>query len=448
MRISRLRLRLAGGFALVLGLTLALFVTAGLRQQWLEAQRRFDARLSSLAVEVEHAIALRLRDQPPVTLADAAAEVARDWPQRADGFAVIDEADEVLMRHDPRGLFPRVHEAVRNTMADRITLAMDGDDARAIRLRTTLREPSATSGRIEVVAFDSMEGIERDTEQLTGTLLVVAPLIILLSLVGGYLLAGRALAPMEHLGEAIDAIAPHDLTARLPDSSETDEVAALTRRVNTLLERLEVARRRYQRFVREAAHQIRTPLTLVLGESSHALEYARHDPDAPARALHRVRVAAEQMRRRVDELLLFAEAESGTAFELDEVIELDDLALECTDLMRGRAEALGRTLALEDVGQVTVRGNAALLREALLELLENACRHGGPQSPVTVSTEQHGTEAHLVVTSALAPAGSPTRAGSGLGVAILEWIAAGHEGRLERTTSGDRYVARLVLKAV
>ena len=199
-------------------------------------------------------------------------------------------------------------------------------------------------------------------------------------------------------------------------------------------------------FVREAAHQIRTPLTLVLGEASHALDFARHDAAAPSRTLARVRLAAEQMRRRVDELLLFAEAESGTPIERDEIVELEELAFECTDLMRGRAEALGRQLALAELAPITVRANAGLLREALLEMLENACKHGGALAPVTVRVEAQSHEAHIVVTSALA-AEPHGRTGTGLGVSILEWIAAGHGGRFERADVGTIHEARLVLAA-
>ena len=124
-------------------------------------------------------------------------------------------------------------------------------------------------------------------------------------------------------------------------------------------------------------------------------------------------------------------------------MELDALALDCTDLMRGRADTLGRTLSLVGIAPVTVRANAALLREALLEMLENACRHGGADAAVTVGTEATGHEAHLVVGSSIATEGTASVAGSGLGVAILDWIAVGHGGTFTRRVIGQRYEARL-----
>ena len=445
MPVSRLRLRLAGGFALILGVTLGLFVSAGLWQQWQQSRDRLDIRLESVAIAVDHALVLELRDAPGSSLREAAREVVRRWPHESDAFAVLDSAGTPLAVIDRLELARRALDAAREPGAERFDLARDGEDGRAIRHHAVLASAGGTHGPVEIVVFDSTEGIERDIEALTGTILVAAPVLILLSLVGGYLLAGRALRPMQRLGLAIDAIAPDDPAARLPAPAENDEIGVIADRVNTLLARVEAFRLRHQRFVREAAHQIRTPLTLVLGEASHAMGATSTDQQSARLALGRVHRAAEQMRRRVDELMLFAEADSGTSFARDDMVELDALALECTDLMRGRADALGRTLSLVDVAAVTVRANAALLREALLEMLENACRHGGADAAVTVGTEASDHEAHLVVGSTLAPEGTTSVAGSGLGVAILDWIAAGHGGAFTRRVIGRRYEARLSL---
>src|SRR5471032_1570261 len=101
--------------------------------------------------------------------------------------------------------------------------------------------------------------------------------------------------------------------------------------------------------------------------------------------LGRIRTAAEQMRRRVDELFLLAEAQAGEKARLEDDVELDGLVLDCTDLMRERASALGRSLAIGRAEHSVVRGNAGLLQEALVELMENACRHGSSGIPITVS---------------------------------------------------------------
>lgn len=440
MPVSRLRLRFSAAFALVLAAILGLFVSAGLWQQWRESHRRLDERLIGLAAAVDHAIGRERAERPAAGFAEVAGAVARRWPHPDDGFAVLDSGSRPIAVLDPRGLAQRALAAARAKASgaarvseiERFDLPRDDDDALALRQGS-------------ILVFDSTEDIERDSEALAATLLVAIPVLILLALVGGYLLAGWALRPMGSLGEAIDALAPDDSTARLLLPRQQDEVFALAERVNTLLARVEAVRQRHQRFVREAAHQIRTPLTLVLGEAEHALDPGRQSTGEAATALARVLVAAEQMRRRVDELMLFAEADSGATFELNDRVELDELAFECTDLMRRRAATLGRRLALIDLPAVTVRGNAALLREALLEVLENACRHGGAAAPVTMGIEVHEGSAQVVVTSALPDAEDGAASGNGLGVPILDWIAMGHGGRFVRSTDGGVHKARLVL---
>src|SRR6185295_12213693 len=106
---------------------------------------------------------------------------------------------------------------------------------------------------------------------------------------------------------------------------------------------------------------------------------------------------------------------------LSDVVELDALVLECTDLMRGRAQRAQRSLALDKVSGETAHGNAALLREALLELLENAIRHGTNHAPIRVSAYVDNGRAHVSVVSpgpAMQPAPSQPVEGRGLGLSI------------------------------
>jgi two-component system, OmpR family, sensor kinase len=275
--------------------------------------------------------------------------------------------------------------------------------------------------------------------------------VLLLSLVGGYTLARRALAPIDQLGDAIGQIAPDSLDQRVPVRRPADEVDRLAEQFNGLLSRLQAAQARNRRFLRQAAHQIKTPLTLVLGEADLSLERPR-TPEAHLQALKRVRIAAEQMRRRVDDLLVLAHAEAGERPLLDETVELDGLALECADLMRARAQMLERQLELAQVDPITVRGSEDLLREALLELIENAARYGSKATPIRISAYATNGSAVLEVASSGPPvsesrpnAPDPEGAGEdrGLGLVIVRWI--GHEHRGELRHEYDHGVNRYCL---
>ena len=169
--------------------------------------------------------------------------------------------------------------------------------------------------------------------------------------------------------------------------------------------------------------------------------------------LGRVRTAAEQMRRRVDELFLLAEAHAGEVVRLEQEVELDGLVLECTDLMRERASSTGHALVIERADPVVVLGNAGLLQELLLELLENACRYGATTSPITVScSDGEGGIALLEVGSDGAVfrehADSTDRLSTSegrMGLSIVRWVATSHHGRFLVQHVQGRNMARIEL---
>ena len=435
MALSRLRLRLAAGFAFAFLVALAILATIALGYIWKESTRRLDKRLDASADGVAAAMGRVLGETKDTSLARAANEVVREWPPTGDLFVIVDDTGAMLAGIGPRDVIDRVLITWAGAHAPRFAVDKPGDDYRASVLRATLPQPRGAPLRFGVLAFNSVEVIDSDTHLLAVALAVAAPLIVLLSLVAGYALARRALRPVDELGLAIARIAPTDLSQRLPVGDGRDEVAALGVEFNALLQKLDDAQRRNRGFIREAAHQIRTPLTLVLGEAGHELATTGTTPDRMRGTLGRIRTAAEQMRHRVDELFLLAEAQAGEKVRLEDDVELDGLVLDCTDLMRERASALGRSLAIGRAEHVVVRGSAPLLQEALVELIENACRHGSADAPVTVSSAVTSGGASLEVTSGgeafvLAPR-QDTGAPGGLGLPIVEWIARAHGGELK-----------------
>lgn len=451
MALSRLRLRLAAGFAFAFLVALAILASVALGYLWSESTRRLDARLDASADGAAAAVGRVLQDSPDASLARAANEVVREWPSNGDEFAIVDDAGSMIAGVGPREVITRLLGAWSTARSPHFGIDKPHDDYRASGVRATVPLREGRSLRFGVLAFSSLEGIDSDTRLLAGTLAVAAPLIVLLSLAAGYVLAGRALRPVAELGLAIGGIAPTDLSRRLPVGPGRDEVAALAAEFNDLLQRLDEAQRTNRGFIREAAHQIRTPLTLVLGEAGHELAAVGTTPDRMRGTLGRIRTAAEQMRRRVDELFLLAEVQAGEKARLEDDVELDGLVLDCTDLMRERASALGRSLAIGSAEHVVVRGNASLLQEALVELIENACRHGDTETPVTVSSFARTDGAALEVTSGGDPFVTVPRpdsgAPAGLGLPIVDWIARAHGGALQVMRRGTLNVVTMALRA-
>ena len=455
MRVSRLRLRLAAGFALAFAVGIGLLATGALAFLTRESTRRFDAHLDGVGHGLLAALTREHDEVPDSSLRFVVGEVVAEWPDNGDTFLVLDDSGAVMASRDPDGISARVLAGVAAASTTRFDIDRDGSDLRARLFDSTIVIAAAspsTRRAVRIVVFGSTEGIEADTELLGIAIVLGAPVILSASLLVGYLLAGRALAPVRQLTLDIANVAPTDLSRRLAPQHGDGELGALAAEFDALLGRLADAQKRNRQFVREAAHQIRTPLTLVLGEAELALDtvptVGTTEAETGAARLRatvsRIRTAAEQMRRRVDELFLLAEASAGEVVRLEQRVELDGLVLECTDLMRARAAVTGHSLAIGEAEPVIVLGNAALLQEALLELIENACRHGVPCAPITVSCRavQGRQEAVLEVLgdgaafSDIIAHGQPDNAQEqthdrGMGLSIVRWVAISHHGRFE-----------------
>jgi len=304
---------------------------------------------------------------------------------------------------------------------------------------------SAETPTFSVVAMRSTAGLQEADEKLALWLSLSAPLVVLVALVGAYFLARLSLSPLRAMADRISAIAADDLDQRLPVRKPADELDTLADQFNQMLERLKAAQAQNRQFLARAAHQLRTPLTVIRGESGLALERAR-SADEYRDLLRRVTLAADQMSHRVNDLFLLARAEAGDRPPLTDEIELDGLVLECVDLMRGRADALGRKLELGAMDHAEVVGNEPLIREAVLELLENACRHSAGGHAIRVST-YNGAEARVEIVSAGSPAAvESTSDGAHMGLAIVKWIAGTHGGRLSHRHADGANAFSLELK--
>jgi len=432
MPISRLRLQLAGTFALVflVGLGAADFALFSYLRR--NAELEFRTKLTATAAGVAGNIAQEIVATHG-TMLTAAAEVLGEWPKQSDGLLVYDSAGNRLAARGPAALLRLVPAAAQLPAGDHTwQVPLDDEGALALALAR-----SADFAGLSVVAFSSTAGLDEANEHLALLLSLSVPLVVLLALIGAYFLAHLSLAPLHAMTRQIAAIAPQDLDRRLPVRRPADELDTLAHHFNQLLERLSLAQARNRRFVAHAAHQLRTPLTVIRGESSLGLDKPR-SADDHRDLLRRVSLAAEQMTHRVNDLLLLAQAEAGDRPPLVDRVELDGLVLECVDLMRGRAAALGRQLELGTMDAAEIVGNEALIREAVTELIENACRYGDAARPIRIATLEQGSGGRIEVASGGAPIAmaavtedaSLTSERAGLGLSIIRWIASAHGGLL------------------
>ncbi len=258
------------------------------------------------------------------------------------------------------------------------------------------------------------------------------------------LVAGQGLRPLRRLTAAAGAIGTGaDPAARLPEDDAPREVEELSATLNGMLAALEHSRATERRFLADASHQLRTPLTALRGNAAYL---ARHGADAEL--LAEIDHDARRVGRLIDDLLALERAESH-----DQPFARVDLAVLAT------AEARRAGAVLGEIDPAIVWGDGTALAGAVANLLDNARLHGPADGPVTVSLTTEGDRASLQVADA-GPGIPPDRVesafgrfwrgpesagrpGSGLGLAIVRATATAHGG--EVTVEGSRMTLVLPL---
>jgi heavy metal sensor kinase len=314
-----------------------------------------------------------------------------------------------------------------------------------------------------VVARDAVVLIE-NLRGLTLVLLIALPLALMLAVLGGWLLAGHALAPVAQMAATARAITAEELDARLPVANPQDELGRLALTFNSTLDRLAGAIGRLKQFTADASHEMRTPLTAMRSVGEVALRDVQ-DAEDGREAISSMLEETERLAFLVDDLLLLTRGESGQSKGVHEHLDLSALLVACTDDLLVLAEERGQTLTVEVNGPLTVIGDVRMLRRAIINLLDNALKYtpdGGviqarvfarSRSEVCLEVQDSGPgiaeeyreqvfERFFRVDSARTHEGG----GTGLGLAITKMTVELHGGRIElESVLGEGSTFRIVL---
>ena len=278
-------------------------------------------------------------------------------------------------------------------------------------------------------------------------------LIALLSALGavvtffvGWLIAGGALRPVAALTETAGGIArSRTFDRRVQVAPRHDEMGRLAKTFNEMLGSLEEAYQAQRRFVADASHELRAPLTAIQGN----LELLRRHPDKPPaeqrEAVSEANREAEQLAQLVADLLALARADAGLSLRRQRV-ELDRILLDSFSAARHLAR--GQSIDIEGLEPALVEGDPDRLKELLLILLDNALRYTPSGGRVTLDLRRNGKTAEVTVRDTgvgIAPEDlprvferfyrtDPARArdpgGTGLGLSIARWIVEQHGGNV------------------
>jgi signal transduction histidine kinase len=313
--------------------------------------------------------------------------------------------------------------------------------------------------RIVLVARALVDVLDTTTV-ITRLLIIGLPLLVAVVALTTWFAVGRALAPVEAIRREVDAISAAQLHRRVPQPKADDEIGRLAATMNRMLERLESARNSQRRFVSDASHELRSPITVI---RQHAEVALAHPDRVTAAELAEVVLAEQQrMQRLVEDLLLLARADEHVPLPR-EAVDLDDLAFEEGHRLRSTTS---KHVDTSGVSAVRVQGDADALRRVIRNVGENAARHASSRVDITLVERRNGVVLtidddgpgipeservrvlHRFVR--LDEARSRDEGGSGLGLSIVDEVVRAHGGSVlieESPLGGARIQIALPVQA-
>ena len=319
----------------------------------------------------------------------------------------------------------------------------NGERLRVLGSLETLRFPAQVTALTAVILVGVPTGAVRSTLDQLGRdlfLTVVAALGAFAVLV--WWLARSVLAPLQRVTAAAARVTGTDLRRRVPVPRSHDEVRALATTINHMLARLEESFDTQRRFTTDASHELRTPVTAIVGHARYLLRRTQPSP-AQTESLHVIEREAERMAKLVHDLLELARADAGFTVARE--------AMNLLDVLDAVRDAIRPLVAPRDLlvhsaePLVEVDGDPARLKQVFLNLVQNAFEAGAQRVSVTLSRDGDRVVVEVLDDGPGIPAEhiphlcerfyrvdnarSSTR-GSGLGLSIVRWIVQQHGGEV------------------
>ena len=351
---------------------------------------------------------------------------------------------------------PRLSRIVPSTPKTEITTVRNYHEA-THPLRVAARRVQADGQEYIVYVASSLGPVSRSTDSLERLLLIGLPFLALLAGLLAWIAVSFALRPVEAMRQEVEVIGAEDLHRRVPDPPVEDEIGRLAHTMNAMLARLEVATDRQRRFVADASHELRSPLTGMRTELEVNLAHPEQ-VDWPAVG-HEILDDTIRLQHLVDDLLVLAaaDASSGADATRHQPVDLDEVVLAEARRARNRTAA---TIETSAVSGAQVDGNAEQLGRVVRNLLDNAARFAASRVVVTLA-ETDGTAVLAIADDgpgvpddereriferfARHDSGrSRDAGGTGLGLAISREIVTDHHGTIALEPGpGTQFTVRL-----
>ena len=307
--------------------------------------------------------------------------------------------------------------------------------------------------------------LQQQLREIIVVLVLGLPLIVAFAGLGGYVLARRALSPIDHLAGEARRITAERLHERLSVPNEHDEIGRLAAVINDTFARLELSFDQLRRFSADASHELRTPLAVIRGIGENVLRETRTSPeykDATGSMLEEV----DRLTRLVDTLLKLSRGDAGTIRLSRDVLNLGDLTREVVSSLGILAEERQQRLQVVAAENVRVSADRLVLRDAITNVVDNAIKYGPSRSTIDVRVDADADQATVTVTDAgpgipaehqerifdrfyrVDQGRSRDMGGTGLGLAIAKWAVEANGGRISLEGAATGSIFRITLPRV
>jgi signal transduction histidine kinase len=355
------------------------------------------------------------------------------------GYVRGERAERTANRYGQEVLDEPAYQQALADAADGGTEVLDSDRFGEVWVTVVPVSNSGSEGSLVIVNFLADEHVELNRTLRTYTLVALLSLGLITTIAAFQ--SGRLLAPLRVLEETARDITATDLSRRIPEQGN-DDITALTRTINRMLERLEAGFTAQRQFLDDAGHELKTPLTVLRG---HLELLDPDDPDEVRETRDLLLSESDRMSRLVGDLIVLAKSRRPD-FLTPAPVDVATL----TPMLLATARGLGdRDWQLDEVAEGTAVVDEQRITQAVLQLADNAVKHTGPGDTVAVGSSRERDVLRLWVrdTGPGVPAHHrdaiferfgrgdvrPGDEGFGLGLSIVRAIAEAHGGTVTVT---------------
>ncbi len=404
--VHTLRFRIASLYTSVFTVILAIVCAVTLAVRAGELRETFDERLGDRAEVLAETIALTAAsDEQP--LDDSASWFNR---LRFPGYYFqLRSADGAVLERSSSlgdGTLPLSDKARAAARAGKSALeTIGGDGAKAevgpVRMLTRF-EPVSESESVYLQVAARMDAVNESVRDLRNLLLMLVASGLLVAAVTSWLLADRALAPLQTIAEKVRRLTASNWGVRLGGAGVTGEVGELATRLDEMVDRLRESFEAQERFMMSVSHELKTPLAVLLGEAQVLLQKAR-TAEEHERFITGVQDEARSLARIVDSLLTLARAEAGVSSSFIDQVSVNEAVMDavtrCQPIATQQEVKLIPKLALaeDEASPPVVSGDGEMLRLMMGNLIRNAVRYSPAEGAVEIEVAIEGRQVFIAV---------------------------------------------------